>query len=52
MTSAEIASTTDAFITNFQSILADNISYVILLSAGVLVWFIMKKWVFGSARRI
>lgn len=52
MTSAEVASTTTGFITSFQTILSDNIALVLTFAAGILVWFILKKWVFGGARRV
>jgi len=33
----------------FKNILSDNFSYVLAFMAGILVWVIMKNWVFGSA---
>jgi len=52
MDSALVASSTNAFIDGFKEILGENLDIVLLFSAGLLVWFIMKKWVFGGARRV
>lgn len=48
MDSALVSSSTSAFIGAFKSILSDNFSLVLLFVAGILVWVIMKHWVFGS----
>lgn len=48
MDSALVSSSTNAFIGAFKSILSDNFSLVLLFVAGILVWLIMKHWVFGS----
>jgi len=47
-----VASSTNAFITNFKDILGDNIGLVLAFSAGIIVWFVMKKWVFGASHRV
>jgi len=52
MDSALVASSTNGFIDGFQDILSDNLSIVLTFAAGLLVWFVMKKWVFGGARRV
>lgn len=52
MDSALVSSSTDSFITGFQTILGENIGAILLFSAGILVWFVMKKWVFGGAGRV
>jgi len=52
MDSATIASSTEAFIDNFQTLIGENLGLVLAFAAGILVWFVMKKWVFGGARRV
>jgi len=49
MDSALVATSSTAFIGAFKDILSDNFSLVLAFMAGILVWVIMKNWVFGSA---
>lgn len=52
MDSALVASTTGDFITSFKTILGDNLGLVLVFAAGIMVWMILKKWVFGGAHRV
>lgn len=52
MDTALVASSTTEFITSFKDILGDNLGIILAFSAGIMVWMILKKWVFGGASRI
>jgi len=52
MDSALVASSTEAFIDAFQGIISDNLTIVLVFAAGILGWVVLKKWVFGGARRV
>lgn len=52
MDTALVASSTNTMINSFQDILTDNLGIVLAFSAGIVVWFIMKKYIFGGARRV
>jgi len=52
MDTALVASSTSEFITSFKDILGDNLGLVLAFSAGIIVWVLMKKWIFGGAGRI
>jgi len=52
MNSALVASSTTAFISSFQEILGENLTLVLVFAAGILVWYVMKKWVFGGAHKV
>jgi len=52
MSSAIVASSTSDFIDAFQTILTANYGVVLTFAAGILVWFIAKKWIFGGARKV
>jgi len=52
MDSALVGSSTTAFISGFQDILGDNLGLVLAFAAGILVWAVLKKWVFGGSRRV
>lgn len=47
-----VGSSTNAFVASFQDILGDNLGIVLAFAAGILVWAILKKWVFGGASRV
>lgn len=47
-----VGSSTVSFIDSFQTILGSNLGAVLSFAAGILVWFIVKKWIFGGARRV
>lgn len=47
-----VASSTNAFIDGVQTILGSNLSYVLAFAAGILVWNVLKKWIFGGTRRV
>jgi len=52
MNDALVASSTDSFITGFQTILGSNFGLVLAFAAGIMVWAVLKKWVFGGASRV
>jgi len=52
MDQATIASTTAYFITSIKDYISDNLGTVLLFSAGILVWGVLKKWVFGATPRV
>jgi len=52
MNDALVSSSTDSLIGSFQTILGDNLGVVLAFAAGILVWAILKKWVFGGASRV
>jgi len=52
MDSQLVGSSTENLISQFQTILSDNFGLVLAFAAGIIVWFILKKWVFGGARRV
>jgi len=52
MDSALVGSSTVSLITSFQDILGDNLGVVLAFAAGIVVWAILKKWVFGGASRV
>jgi len=52
MDTALVASSTNDLIDSFQSILSDNLSLVLVFAAGIIVWAVLKKWVFGGAHRV
>jgi len=52
MDSALVASSTSDFISNVQSILGDNLGLVLAFAAGIMVWMVLKKWVFGGTHRV
>jgi len=43
---------TEELIDNFTTILWNNIGYILSFSAGILVWLLLKKWIFGGVKRI
>lgn len=51
-TQLDVASTTAQFIDSVVSLVNDNIALVLVFAAGILVWFVFKKWIFGGTRRI
>jgi len=52
MDSALVASSTTAFITAIQGQISDNLVLVLTFAAGIMVWVVLKKWVFGGTHRI
>lgn len=61
MANAQQASTLDStaigtligdFIGEIVDLVVANLPAVLAFAAGILVWFILKKWVFGGTRRI
>jgi len=46
------SSSIHSLIASFKEILTDNFGIVLAFSAGILVWFILKKWVFGASHRV
>jgi len=49
MDSPLIQSSLSGLIDSFQTILADNYPVVLAFVAGILVWAILKGWVFSSS---
>jgi len=47
-----VASSTSDFIDNFETILGENLGLILTFAAGIMVWFVVKKWVFGGATRV
>jgi len=59
MTSAQVgeflftaSTSTDGFVESLYSIITDNFGVVLTFTAGIIVWFIAKKWIFGGARKV
>lgn len=52
MTSAIIASSTSDFISAIQTNITDNLGLILTFAAGILVWVVVKKWIFGGTRRV
>lgn len=48
----DVASTTEAFITAVSTSINDNIGLVLTFAAGIMVWMVLKKWVFGGTSRV
>jgi len=48
----DVGSTTQAFIAQVTSNINDNIGYVLAFAAGIMVWIVIKKWVFGGTSRV
>jgi len=42
----------ETFIDSFVDILTDNLPIVLAFAGAILVWFVLKKWVFGGSHRI
>jgi len=47
-----IQSSIGGLIDSFQGILGDNLPVVLAFCAGILVWIILKTWVFSSSEGI
>lgn len=47
-----IQSSIGGLIDSFQGILGDNLPIVLAFVAGILVWVILKRWVFSSSRAV
>jgi len=52
MDSGLVASSTENFIESFQTILGSNFGLVLAFAGGILVWMVLKKWVFGGSSRV
>jgi len=52
MTTSQIASLSNDFINSFTTFFVSNIDVVIAFAATVLVWVIVKKWLFGGFKRV
>jgi len=52
MDQATIASSTADFIDQVQTFVGANLGLVLAFAAGIMVWGILKKWVFGGTSRI
>lgn len=48
----DVASTTQAFISEIVSVVNTNMNTVLLFTAGILFWIVAKKYIFGGTRRI
>jgi len=40
------------FIDAVATLITSNLPLVLTFAGGVMVWFVLKKWVFGSTHRI
>lgn len=52
MDNALVASSTESFIESFQTILSGNLDNVLAFAAGIIVWNVAKKWIFGGSGRV
>lgn len=52
VTNIDVAQIIQDFIDTVATQINANIDVVLVFAGGVLVWFVLKKWVFGSTRRI
>jgi len=52
MDSTLIASSTNDLIDAIKGNVSDNLGLVLAFAAGIIVWVVMKKWVFGGTHRI
>jgi len=48
----DFASSTSAFIDSVQGYVNDNLGLVLTFAAGIMVWGVLKKWIFGGTSRI
>jgi len=48
----DFASSTTAFTGYIQTQVDENLVIVLAFAAGIIVWGVMKKWVFGGTARI
>jgi len=52
MDQATLASSTTDFIDNVQTFVGANLGLVLAFAAGIMVWGLLKKWIFGGTARI
>lgn len=52
MDQSVIASSTAAFIDAIKEFTSDNLVTVLVFTAGIVLWGVLKKWIFGGSRRI
>jgi len=52
MDSALIASSTNTLISEWKTLLGANFDIVLAFAAGIVVWQILKKYVFRGASRV
>jgi len=52
MDSSIVASSTATLIDTWQDILSSNFGVVLAFAAGIIVWAVFKKWIFGGAHRV
>lgn len=52
MTQATLASSTAYFIDAVQDFISANLFLVLAFAAGIMVWAVLKKWIFGGTHRI
>lgn len=48
----DFASSTTAFIASVQGYVDENFGVVLAFAAGIMVWMVLKKWIFGGTSRI
>lgn len=46
------ASATAGMIEDFQRILYENLNLILLFTSAIMVWILLKKWIFGGTKRI
>jgi len=48
----DIASSTETFISSVTTELNENFGLVLVFAGSIMVWMILKKWIFGGTSRI
>lgn len=51
-TTIDSGALTESFLASIVTGITDNLGIVLAFAASVLVFFVLKKWVFGGTRRI
>jgi len=52
MSTSTVNSIGTQFIADFQSQITANMGFVLAFTAGILMWFVVKKWVLGGAHKV
>jgi len=48
----DVASTTQSFIDAVSTNINENIGLILVFAAGILMWGVAKKWIFGGTSRV
>jgi len=48
----DVGSSTQAFLDAVGTAIDDNIGLILVFAAGILMWGVAKKWIFGGTSRV